>query len=82
MKRLKLPQIDSREELAQFWDAHDLTEFEAEREEVTEAVFERKPETTIHRERKVMNYAPLNFREKLAKFSDHWFPKVIAEMND
>lgn len=25
---------------------------------------------------------PLNFREKLAKFSDQWSPKVIAEMND
>jgi len=29
-----------------------------------------------------MNYTPLNFREKLAKFGDHWSPKVIAEMND
>lgn len=47
MKRLKLPQIDSIEELAQFWDTHDLTEFEEELEEVTEVVFERKPETTI-----------------------------------
>lgn len=33
MKRLKLPQIDSIEELAQFWDTHDLTEFEEELEE-------------------------------------------------
>ena len=24
----------------------------------------------------------INFTEKLAKFSDHWSPKVIAEMND
>ena len=47
MKRLKLPQIDSIEELAQFWDTHDLTEFEEELEEVTEPVFERKPATTI-----------------------------------
>lgn len=47
MKRLKLPQIDSIEELAQFWDTHDLTEFEQDLEEVTEQVFERKPETTI-----------------------------------
>lgn len=28
------------------------------------------------------NDTPINFREKLAKFSDHWSPKVIAEMND
>jgi mannose-6-phosphate isomerase-like protein (cupin superfamily) len=29
-----------------------------------------------------MNYSPINFREKLAKFQDQWSPKVIAEMND
>jgi mannose-6-phosphate isomerase-like protein (cupin superfamily) len=29
-----------------------------------------------------MEYAAINFREKLAKFSDHWAPKVIAQMND
>jgi hypothetical protein len=47
MKGLKLPQIDSIEELARFWDTHDLTEFEEELEEVTEPVFERKPDTVI-----------------------------------
>ena len=29
-----------------------------------------------------MSYIPLNFRDKLAKFSDQWSPKVIAEMNN
>jgi len=24
----------------------------------------------------------INFKEKLSKFSDHWSPRVIAEMND
>lgn len=24
----------------------------------------------------------INLKDKLAKFSDHWSPKVIAEMND
>ena len=24
----------------------------------------------------------INFKEKLSKFSDHWSPKVIAELND
>ena len=24
----------------------------------------------------------INFQDKLSKFSDHWSPKVIAEMND
>ena len=29
-----------------------------------------------------MNYSPINFEEKLAKFSEHWSPKIIAQMND
>lgn len=47
MKGLKLPQIDSIEELTRFWDTHALTEFEEELEEVSEPVFERKPATVI-----------------------------------
>ena len=27
-------------------------------------------------------YTPINFREKLSKFSDHWSPKIIAQLND
>lgn len=29
-----------------------------------------------------MNYAAVNFQDKFAQFSDHWAPRVIAEMND
>jgi mannose-6-phosphate isomerase-like protein (cupin superfamily) len=29
-----------------------------------------------------MKYSPVNFEEKFAKFSDHWSPKIIAQMND
>jgi len=29
-----------------------------------------------------MEYTPINLKEKLAKFSDHWSPKIIAQMND
>jgi mannose-6-phosphate isomerase-like protein (cupin superfamily) len=28
-----------------------------------------------------MNYQAINIKEKLAKFSDHWSPKIIAQMN-
>ena len=28
------------------------------------------------------SYAPINFREQLTRFSEHWSPKIIAEMND
>jgi len=29
-----------------------------------------------------MNYKPLNFQQKFGLFTEHWQPKVIAEMND
>ena len=29
-----------------------------------------------------MNYQPINFQEKLTKFSEYWSPKIIAQMND
>lgn len=38
----KIPQTDSIREMADFWDTHDLTEFEGQLEEVTEPVFERE----------------------------------------
>jgi predicted DNA binding CopG/RHH family protein len=45
MKTQHLPKTDSIQELAQFWDKHDLTDFESELEEVTEPIFE--PATVI-----------------------------------
>lgn len=41
MKKPKLPKTDSIQELADFWDAHDVTDFEGEMEEVAEPVFVR-----------------------------------------
>ena len=29
-----------------------------------------------------MIYSPINFKEKLNKFSEHFSPKIIAQMND
>ena len=40
MKSLKIPETDSIEELASFWETHDITDFEDQLEEVTEPVFE------------------------------------------
>ena len=42
MKTERLPKTDSIQELAKFWDTHDLTDFENDLEEVTEPVFERR----------------------------------------
>ena len=48
MNTNKLPQTDSIQELAQFWDTHDVTDFEDDLEEVTEAVFDRETAVMIH----------------------------------
>ena len=29
-----------------------------------------------------MKFTAINFKDKFTKFSDHWSPRVIAEMND
>lgn len=42
MKRKQLPKTDSVQRLAEFWDTHDLTDFEDQLEEVGEPVFERQ----------------------------------------
>src|SRR5215212_12247070 len=29
-----------------------------------------------------MDYQPINFKQKLSKFCEHWAPKIVAQMND
>jgi hypothetical protein len=48
MNAARLPATDSIQELANFWDTHDVTEFEDELEEVGQRVFERETEITVH----------------------------------
>ena|SRR2546425_5153289 len=43
----RMPQTDSIEELARFWDTHDLTHFEDQLEEVTESIFLRPKATAV-----------------------------------
>ena len=50
MKAHKLPQTDSIDELARFWDTHDLTDFTDHLEEVTEPVFDRGTNLTVRLE--------------------------------
>lgn len=47
MKARKIPATDSIEELARFWDRHDLTDFEDQLEGVVEPVFERASHTAV-----------------------------------
>jgi hypothetical protein len=48
MKKTKLPKTDSIQELARFWEKHDLTDFEDELEEVTEPVFASGDSISLH----------------------------------
>ena len=42
-----LPNTDSIQELARYWDTHDLTDFEGDLEQVTEPVFVRARDTSL-----------------------------------
>ncbi len=42
MKKPRFPRTDSIQELAQFWDTHDLADYEADLVEVDEPVFARR----------------------------------------
>ncbi len=48
MNRPEIPQTDSIQELAEFWDTHELTDFQDELEEITEPVFERRAMLKIY----------------------------------
>lgn len=48
MTQQRIPQTDSIQELARFWDSHDLTDFENELEELTGPVFERETQVNLH----------------------------------
>ena len=47
MTRTNIPKADSIQELAHFWDRHDVTDFKDELEEVSEPIFERQTSVTI-----------------------------------
>jgi len=47
MRRQTLPASDSIEELAKFWETHDLADFEEELEEAEEPVFVRPTRTSL-----------------------------------
>lgn len=47
MRSHHLPDTDSIEALAAFWDTHDLTDFEDKMEEVTTPVFVRRRQATV-----------------------------------
>lgn len=62
MKKSKPPAADSIRALAEFWDMHDVTDFEEELEEVTQPVFVRGKAITV-----TLDSAHIKVIEKLAK---------------
>lgn len=48
MNANQLPQSDSIQQLAEFWDTHDVTDFEDDLMEVRAAVFDREKTLMIH----------------------------------
>ena len=50
MSNERLPRTDSIQEMAKFWEVHDLTDFEDELEEVTEPVFQKDTQIAVHLE--------------------------------
>ena len=48
MKGAQIPQTDSIKELAEFWDSHEITDFEDQMEEVNGPVFDRGTTFKVH----------------------------------
>ncbi|OHB83107.1 MAG: hypothetical protein A2V98_15685 [Planctomycetes bacterium RBG_16_64_12] len=66
----KIPRTDSIQELAAFWDTHDLTDFEDQLEEMTEPVFERESVTKIHLEPKELHAVKETAKSKGVGYAD------------
>lgn len=65
LRKPGLSHTDSIEELAKFWDTHDLTDFEEDLEEVSEPVFVRpKSATLLHVE---LRPAEVQLLKKIAR---------------
>ena len=47
MRSQRIPDTDSIDELARFWDSHDLADFENQLEEINAPVFVRRKEATF-----------------------------------
>jgi len=74
MSKEKFPQTDSIEQLAEFWDTHDLTDFEGQLEEAAQPAFERG---TVVRLRLPKNEA--DAVEKIARSKGVGFAELIHQ---
>jgi predicted DNA binding CopG/RHH family protein len=74
MSTEKLPQTDSIQELAHFWDNHDLTDFEDQLEEVSDPIFVR--DTVVHIE---LSSAEVEAVKQAAKAKGVTYTDLIKE---
>jgi hypothetical protein len=75
MKKSQLLKTDSIEELAEFWNTHDLTDFEDELEEVAKPLFVRKPTIEVpltSREAEAVERITQAEGRNMADFTHYW----------
>ncbi len=85
MKKSKLPKTDSIQELAEFWDAHDLTDFEGGLKEVAEPVFERRTAIQVPLESREVEAVEQMAQAKGVSREDlirEWILQKIARRNN
>lgn len=81
MSKKKIPQTDSIQELADFWDTHDLTDFDDQLEEVKEQVFERKNSVNVPLESKEVEAVKKIAKSKGVESADlirEWIQEKIS----
>jgi flagellar biosynthesis/type III secretory pathway M-ring protein FliF/YscJ len=74
MSTPEIPKTDSIQELAQFWDSHDLSDFEDQLEEVEDVVFEFGPNINVH-----LRPEEANAVKKMAKSKGVDSAKLVRE---
>ena len=81
MSKKRIPQTDSIQESANFWDTHDLTDFEDQLEEVKEQVFERKTSVNVPLESKEVEAVKKIAKSKGVESADlirEWIQEKIS----
>ena len=80
MKSPRIPLTDSIQELARFWDTHDLTDFEDVLEEMPGSVFERLPgEPVTARQRAIEEDFQIETEQRLGDMGSTVFTVVVKE---
>lgn len=74
MIKQKLPATDSIQELARFWDNHDITDFEDSLEEIAEPVFMKEKNIHLH-----LNQEEMHSLERLARQRELKKDELIRE---